>query len=373
MKRLFVYGQSVMGENFTDREEETRRLKMNFTHGVNTILISPRRMGKTSLVKKVLSELNDDGIIPVFFDIYDCRDDYDFYNKFSSAVLKATSSSLDSLMRNISDFLGRVTPKISVSPDPSSDYSLSLGITPRQYSPEEVLSLPQKIASKRGKHIVMCIDEFQQIGEWPDSLTIQKKMRGVWQHCKDVSFCFFGSKKHMMEKIFGDRSMPFYQFGEMTELDRIPTEIWIRFIQSRFEAEGKKISDDIARALCETVQNYSSYVQQLSWNLFVITGSSATFEDLNEALSDTLNQNNSFFTEQIKGLTSYQLNFLKAVASGVHTGFTSVKTLSEWHLGAKSNISLLKKTLSEKELIDETDGNITLFDPVFEIWLRRLP
>lgn len=371
MKKLFVFGQSVAGDNFTDREKETSRLKMNFTHGVNTILISPRRIGKTSLVMKVLSELDREDIIPVFFDMYDCRDEYDFYNKFSAAVLKATSSSMDTLMRNISEFLGRVTPKISVSPDPSADYSLSLGLTPRQYAPEEVLSLPQRIAAKRQKHIVVCIDEFQQIGEWPDSITVQKTMRGVWQHCQDVTFCFFGSKKHMMEKIFGDRSMPFYQFGEMTELERIPTEIWVKYISSRFEKEGKSIPEDIAVRLCQSVGNYSSYVQQLSWNLFVLTDKVATKEDLDEALDDTLSQNNSFFTEQIKDLTAYQLNFLKAIACGLHSGFTSAKVLSEWHMGAKSNISIIKKTLTDKELIDVKNGEIVLSDPVFEIWLKR--
>ena len=371
MKKLFVFGQSVTGDNFTDREKETHRLKMNFTHGVNTILISPRRIGKTSLVMKALSELDRDDIVPVFFDMYDCRDDYDFYNKFSAAVLKATSSSMDTLMRNISEFLGRVTPKISVSPDPSADYSLSLGLTPRQYTSEEVLSLPQRIAAKRQKHIVVCMDEFQQIGEWPDSITVQKTMRGVWQHCQDVTFCFFGSKKHMMEKIFGDRSMPFYQFGEMTELERIPTEVWVRYISSRFEKEGKTIPEDIAARLCQSVENYSSYVQQLSWNLFVLTDKVATNEDLEEALDDTLSQNNSFFTEQIKDLTSYQLNFLKAIASGLHSGFASAKVLSEWHLGAKSNIAIIKKTLIDKELIDVKNGEITLSDPVFEIWLKR--
>ena len=176
----------------------------------------------------------------------------------------------------------------------------------------------------------------------------------------------------MMEKIFGDKSMPFYQFGEMMELDRIPTAKWVTYIRSKFNAEGKTISADIAEELCNRVKNYSSYVQQLSWNLFVLTESEATEENLNEAMSDTLDQNNSFFTEQIKGLTSYQLNFLKAIASGIHKGLTSKRILDEWHLGAKSNISIIKKALTDKELIDETDGTVTLSDPVFEIWLKRM-
>ena len=71
--------------------------------------------------------------------------------------------------------------------------------------PEEILNLPQRLAEKRGKHILICIDEFQQIGEFADSLTMQKRMRGVWQCQQNVSYCLFGSKKHMLENIFQNR------------------------------------------------------------------------------------------------------------------------------------------------------------------------
>ena len=94
-------------------------------------------------------------------------------------------------------------------------FSLPLGITPKDYSPEEILNLPERIAKEQGVRLVVCIDEFQQIGEFTDSLTIQKRLRGVWQHHQNVSYCFFGSKKHLMENIFQSRRMPFYQFGEI--------------------------------------------------------------------------------------------------------------------------------------------------------------
>jgi len=84
----------------------------------------------------------------------------------------------------------------------ASEYSFSLGITPKEYLPEEILSLPEILANHIGKHIVVCIDEFQQIGEWPDSIYVQKRMRGVWQHQQHVSYCLFGSRQHMMTNIF---------------------------------------------------------------------------------------------------------------------------------------------------------------------------
>lgn len=262
MEKAFVYGMSVAGNNFTDRIEETKRIKADFEHGINVILISPRRMGKTSLVKKVISEIENPEIKVVYMDIYDCRSEYDFYNRFAETIMKSMSNKLEQVVENIKQFLVRVSPKISFSPDPTSEYSLSLGITPKDYSPEEILNLPERIAQEKGIRMVVCIDEFQQIGEFPDTLTVQKKLRGAWQHHQNVSYCFFGSKKHLMENIFQNRRMPFYMFGEMLHLDCIPTEYWVPFICSRFEKYGKSISKDFATRICDTVKNYSSYVQQ---------------------------------------------------------------------------------------------------------------
>ena len=343
---------------------------MNFTHGVNTILISPRRMGKTSLVHRAIESLDDDGIIPVFLDIYDCRDEYDFYNRFSEGVIKAASSTMDAALRNVAEFIGRIAPKVSVSPDLVNEYSISLGLTPKQINPEEILNLPERLAEKRGKHLLICIDEFQQIGEFTDSLSVQKKLRGVWQLQKNVSYCLFGSKKHMLENIFQNKRMPFYQFGQMMYLGKIEKKDWVEYITSRFETCGKKISPEIAGELCQRVECYSSYVQQLAWNLFVETDIEATDDGLKAATEQLIAQNSSFFTEQMRKLTSYQINFLKAVCSGVHSGFTSEKVLSQWNIGTKSNVSVIKASLLKDELIEERGNEIWLADPVFGIWME---
>lgn len=174
MKKTFIYGVAVEGTNFTDRKKETRRLKQDFENGQNVILISPRRMGKTSLVRKVQT-LVDKDIVTVYMDIYDCRNEYEFYNKFAAELLKQTAGKAEAVMKNIKEFLVRLSPTISFGLDPNNEFSLSLGITSKNYSPEEILQLPERMAEKMGKHIVVCIDEFQQIGEFPDSLKVQKK------------------------------------------------------------------------------------------------------------------------------------------------------------------------------------------------------
>lgn len=362
---------SVSDNNFTDRKKETERMKLDFQNGINVILISPRRMGKTSLVKKVEAEMTAPNIKVVYMDVYDCRSEYDFYNRFASSILKATCSKMEQAMENIKKFMSRLSPKISFSPDPYSEYSLTLGITPQNYEPEEILNLPELIAQEKDIRIVVCIDEFQQIGEFPDSLTVQKRMRGVWQHQSNVSYCLFGSKKHLMENIFQNKRMPFYQFGEMIHLDCITTDCWVPFICSRFEKYGKHISEMYARRICETVKNYSSYVQQLAWNVMAETEETVTEESFENGVSSLLQQCNGLFVQQTEGLSTYQLNFIRALCAGIHKGFGTQETTQTYPMGTKSNIDRIKHSLQEKEIINITKDGVFLADAVFELWFKK--
>lgn len=371
MEKAFVYGMSVGGNNFTDRIEETKRIKLDFENGVNVILISPRRMGKTSLIKKVISEIDNPMLKIVYMDIYDCRSEYDFYNRFAETIMKSTGNHLEQVMENIKRFLVRISPKISFSPEPNSEFSVSLGITPKDYSPEEILNLPERIAKEQGVRLVVCIDEFQQIGEFTDSLTIQKRLRGVWQHHQNVSYCFFGSKKHLMENIFQNRRMPFYQFGEMLHLKCIPTIYWVPFICSRFEKYGKNIAEEYASRICQVVKNYSSYVQQLAWNVMVETEKEVNEESFEEGLKALLEQNSSLFIQQTDGLTTYQLNFIRLLCKDIHSGFTTQAVSEIYPLGSKSNIDRIKKSLVDKEIITIEKDGIFLADSVFELWFKR--
>lgn len=371
MRKAFVYGMSVEGENFTDRVQETKRLMMDFENGINVVLVSPRRIGKSSIVRKVMKEITNPNIKMVFMDIYDCRSEYDFYNRFASELLKQTATKTEHMIDNIKKFLVRLTPKISFSPEPMSEYSLSLGITPQNYQPEEILQLPELIGQSQGIHIVVCIDEFQQIGEMPDSLTIQKRLRGIWQHQRNVSYCLFGSKKHLMTKLFQNRRMPFFQFGEMMYLEKIPTEEWVPFICSRFESQGKLISEELAKRICETVDGNSSYVQQLAWNVLAETEKTTTEDDFERGVDALLAQCSALFEEQLKGLSGYQMNFIRALCDGVRSEFGSKTILETYNLGSKSNISRIKTALQEKEMIDFDKDNVYLEDPVFKLWFKR--
>ena len=373
MCKRFVYGVAVSDYNFIGREQETKRLLDNFRGGINVILMSPRRLGKTSLVKHVCNKLDEEDIITVYLDIFGCKSEYDFYNKLAAEVLKQTASKHELWLEEAKEFIYRLTPKISFSPEPNADFAISLGITPKTHTPEEVLGMAEKIAIKKGKRIVICIDEFQQIGEMANSKQIQARLRTVWQHQKQVSYCLFGSKHHLMSAIFLHRSMPFYQFGDIISLDKIATADWLEYIVSHF-ADGKRtISRALAEDICKFTENYSAYVQQLSWLVFTQKeeGETVTEEDVKQAMNDLLATNEILFMQMIEPLSEYQLNFLRAIASGVTKDFGLSEVREEYKLGSYSNINRLKTALLERDLIEKRGAETVMTDPVFAKWIQR--
>lgn len=368
----FVFGIKVSGETFTDRVNETKRLKKNFEAGLNTILISPRRMGKTSLVDKVSTLVTSDDIKVARFDAFSCRNEADFVNALATSVIKATSSQWEDWMQNVKIFLSRFVPKINIGSDPMTEFSISFELDTRPELLEDILELPATIAQKKGIRLVVCIDEFQQIGEFENSLTFQKKLRGVWQHHENVCYCLYGSKKSMMEKMFQNHSNPFYRFGDIFYLNKIPREDWIPFIIERFEQTGKTISSELAGKVADLTQCYSAYVQQLAWFLWVQTDKVATQADLDYAVNQLLDSCEPLFIVQTEKLTRMQLNFLRALTDGITNGFSHQEILNKYGFRSSANISRIKEALIDKDLIVPTGiGQIELSDPILGLWLKK--
>lgn len=370
--RPFVFGVKVEGDNFTDRTEDTKTLFANFNYGVNTVLISPRRMGKTSLVDKVCGLVDTDKIKVARIDAFGLRCETDFVNAFATAVVKATSSRWEEWMENAKIFLSRFVPRISFGQDPMNDFSVSLEYNLSNNTTEDVLQLPELIAQSKGVRIVVCIDEFQQIGGFTDSLTFQKKLRSVWQHHSHVTYCMYGSKKHMMERIFLNKSYPFYRFGDIMYLQKISEKDWVKYIMERFSATGKSISEELAQSICQLTECYSSYVQQLAWFVWLRCEGEATENDLKFGKNRLLDSQEALFIQQTESLSDYQMNYLHAIADGIHTGFTLKSVMSKYRLGTSANIVKLKKALLEKDLIEVTaPQTVDMADPILKLWLKE--
>lgn len=154
-------------------------------------------------------------------------------------------------------------------------------------------------------------------------------------------------------------------------MSEIGTPDWVDYICSRFEITGKQISKELAEKICQTVENHSSYVQQLAWLVWIHTDQVATEEDFGEAYQDIIDQNTPLFEKQTESLTTYQMNFLRALIDGVHKEFTTQEILQKYQLGSSANVSIIKQALVKKELIEIEKHQIVIPDPLLKVWLKR--
>ena len=335
MEVPFQYGRLAEAKSFIDRVDDRRELKNFLSHGINTILVSPRRWGKSSLVRESMKELveEDKNIKVCFLDAYKIHTEEEFYNKFASAVIQGVSSTLD---------------------------------------PETILQLPEKIAIEKGIRVIVCIDEFQQLANIPHWERLESMLRSEWQLQHHTTYCLYGSKMHMMKKIFNNSRSPFYKFGQMMQLKRISKEYWLPYIVNNFEATGKHITEEQAERLCEKVKYNSWYVQQYQYCFFVWshTESIVSDEDLDRQLDLVIDTNAETFQNELDELVPSQIALLKAIASG-ETHFNAKAVVEKYRLGQSQTITRNKKTLVEKDLVEKTRDTFSFVDPLFELWLKR--
>lgn len=367
----FIFGRKVTGSSFTDREKETERLLSNFRNRVNTVLISPRRWGKTSLVKKAGDLINSETLRVIYIDAFNLRDAGEFYTMLATEVIKGTSTTIETWADYVKRFFSRLSPRVSFGSDPFTSFELSFEMDAVERNYQEILDLPEKIAIDKGIRLVICIDEFQNTANFSEPALFHKRLRAAWQNQQMVTYCIYGSKQHMMSSLFEKQSMPFYKFGENLHIVKISTEDWVSFITNQFHLTGKSIEVPLARKIASAVKCHSYYVQQLSHLVWQRTTEKATDHILTEALDDLLSQNAMLYQRDTEMLSETQLNFMKALATGITRGFSSQENLQKFKLGSSANVSKLKKTLVERELIDIHVKDSEFLDPAYELWIIR--
>lgn len=372
METPFVYGKLATGSNFTDRQTELEHLTQNFISGTNTILISPRRWGKSSLVKKAGEEVckANPSIRIVSIDMFNIRNEGDFYKALSEKVLSAVSSKLDDFIENSKKFLKQWLPKITVHPDALQEISLGLDWQEVAKQPDEILDLSESLANEKNLKIIICIDEFQNLSYFEAPLAFQKKIRRHWQQHQNTAYCLYGSKRHMLMEVFATPSMPFYKFGDLMFLEKIPTTYWKPFIVKQFNSTGKTISNEQAKQIAILVENHPYYVQQFSQLCWLRTENELKDETIDETLESLILQLSLLFQNLTESLSSTQVNFLHAVLDGVKM-FSAKETIVKYGLGTSANVTRIKNALIGREIIDEQTGKFEILDPVYAIWLKK--
>jgi uncharacterized protein len=372
MARPFNYGKIANEDYFTNRDKECKWLQRQIEAGINCMLISPRRWGKSSLVVHTAQKMKRKNrhLVFCFIDLYNVRSEHEFFELYTAAILKATSSSFEETVRMAKTFFKQVLPSLNLSPDPTTEVQISFDWKEIKKHPTEVLDLPNKVTQQKGIQLVMCVDEFQNISFLEDGIAFQKKLRACWQKHQQVTYLLYGSRRHLMMEFFTKSNMPFYKFGEILFLEKISEEHWVPFIVKRFKDTGKAISEDLAARIAQTMDNHPYFVQQLAQTVWQHTERKASETALAEAMEELLDQYTILYQKETDGLTNYQLNFLKALCNK-ETSFSTKAVLQQYNLGTSANIVRIKAALQNAEIIDILGRQVSFNDPMYEVWLKR--
>jgi uncharacterized protein len=370
MKNPFKYGELSTGENFCNRKQEIKRLQNAFRDGQSIVIISPRRWGKSSLVNRSVATFKGK-LICIQIDCFGISSSQEFYAAFLKATLQQTTSKLQQVVDTVAKSLKSLVPYVKYGVSENDEIQISLDLPNKKYDVEDILELPQRIAIDRKARLVFCIDEFQKIAEWPDGKVVLEKLRSYWQNHNQVSYCLYGSKRHLMSTLFAHSSQPFYRFGETLFLSKIEASEWTSFLTKEFEQTDKIISIETSRSLTELVDSHSYFVQYLARICWNNADKKVTEEILTASFNELLNDHLSLFQNQTRSLTKYQVNYLKAVSAG-ETQLTSQRVLNLYDLGSPGNIKRNQLVFEDLEILDYATGVPKFCDPYFKPLFDRI-
>lgn len=373
MESPFQFGTLATKENFIDRNEDRAMLKQLLTSHINVMLISPRRWGKSSLVKRSMEELASErkDIRVCFIDAFSIGSEAEFYRTFASKVIECASTKFEKWAEDAKNLLNGVIPQLVIKDQVTDFMAFDIKFKPEEKDKLSILQLPETLAKQKGIRIIVCIDEFQQLSNLAEYKDMEGKMRSVWQQQELTTYCMYGSKRHMMMDIFNNSNNPFYRFGQVVFLDKITKDNWMPFIIEGFRKTNKHISEDYASKICDIVECHSWYLQQLSFFIWNQTEKDVTAEDFNYGVKQLLNINTPMFQSDSNKLTPAQLELLRAIAAG-ETKFSSAEVNSKYNLGNPNTLAKNKRSLQEQDIIEKTKDNTFHFvDPIFKLWIKK--
>lgn len=368
----FQFGTLATNENFIDRQEDRALLKQLLSSHINVMLISPRRWGKSSLVKRAMSELadEDNNVRICYIDAFSIGSESEFYRTFASQVIACASSKMDRWIEDAKKFLTGVIPQVVINDQVTDFMAFDLKFVPQERDKMAILQLPELLAKEKGIRIIVCINEFQQLANLPEYKDMEGKMRSVWQQQQLTSYCLYGSKRNMMLNIFNNSNSPFYRFGQVIFMQKIAKEHWIPFILSSFEKTGKSISAEMAERICDSVACHSWYLQQLCYFIWSFTVSEVTEDIYYLGLKQVLNINTPMFQNDTENLSSTQIEMLKAIANG-EQHFSSQAVKQIYNLGNPNTIVKNRKTLQNKDIIEKQNDAFVFVDPIYRLWFKE--
>ena len=374
MDNPFVIRAYKSKESFCDRESELAILIKNCTNGVDTTIISLRRMGKTGFIYRLFDEIRDTGIdvTPIYVDIYASRNMSDLIKILSESILK-TFPEKSPFGEKFMGFIKSLRPLITfdaITGEPQFQINYQ-----SEQEKEYTLKGLFNFLDNQGVHILLAIDEFQQIREYPEP-NIEEMLRTYIQPLKNVNFIFCGSKKHMMIDIFNNAKRPFYASTKFITLEEIATKSYSRFIENNFKMNGRTITPKAIKYILDWTKRHTFYTQSLCNAAFSNDDKDIGIEAIKKACLQIFQLNESIYFQYRRLLTDNQWNFLIAVAKEQQVKqISSIKFISKYNIGTPASAKRIVESLCDKELLAEsTTKEGTLYfvnDVFFSRWLER--
>lgn len=374
MPNPFKYGGIVTGDDFADREEEIKQLVNDFTSGQHILLYSPRRYGKTSLIVRVLEVLQDKGVITSLIDLYGCISISDLVDEIIEKTVVPAQGTLKRIGKFLRTAFSNLRPELTLNPDGSISvsYKRETQVIGEEKVLSQILDAPEKLAEVKKKPVVVVFDEFQEISNI-NGLKIEKTMRSFFQRHKKVTYVFSGSKRHIMEEIFGKENRPFYRFAKPFPLGKIPKKHFAQFILRKFKETNVLIDPVTVDFILTFTDGHPYFTQQFCHELWNIASEAKKVKkgNLREAIGAILRMHSDFFIRIWDSLALTQKKLLVALAQEDKVlSIYSSSFIKKYDLISASHVKKAMDYFEKEGLVEKTNEAYHITDVFFKEWIK---
>ncbi len=367
----FIYQGYESPKYFCDREVETKTLLSHLKNGRNVTLISPRRIGKTGLIKNTFYHLKEQekDATCLYIDIFATKNLHDFVELLGVMVINEIVRKNASFIEKTISFFSALRPVLSMDPL-TGEPSVSITVEP---SKEDItIQSIFNYLNDSEQEVYIAIDEFQQIAEYPEKGT-EALLRSYIQFAQHVHFIFSGSKFHLMAEIFGSPKHPFYQSTEMMGLKPLDSDVYFDFCLQFFKEKGGNIEKDIFEYLYNMFEGHTWYIQCIMNRLYEANTNVESTEQVNAAILSILAGREPQFESLSQFFTDNQFSLLKAIAKeGIVAQPTAGRFIKSHNLSGASSTKAALKVLEDKELVYRKPEGYIIYDRFMDLWLKRL-
>jgi hypothetical protein len=374
----FVYGEVVPAASFVDRVDELQRLVGDLAAGQKVFLISPRRYGKSSLIRLALEAMRRRGALTVDVTVSSFSSYVAFLEGYARALVKAETT-WDRARAWLRDAVQSARAEVRYIPgaSPAGDLTVSFPSvrSDRDVSrlAQDVFALPARLAETRRRSVVVALDEFQAIGGFNGG-SVEHAMRAAVQHQRQVGYVFAGSEPSLMERMLGPKR-PFYKAGPVMRLEKIPPQEFAAFIDARFKKTGLKPEPGLGTAVVELAGNLPYDVQRLAhetWDEVRRGGRRrATLDDLHDALTRLLAEQQIVFEAVWQRLTLAHRAVLRAVVFEEGRELLAAEVRERHRLGGASTVQYALAALAREDLVSREGDRYVVVDSLLREWIAR--